>query len=183
MQPPSSSLRFTGTGRLPTIMDLEASGFGSGSYPIEVGVVCDNGQTYCSLIQPQPEWTHWNCSSEAVHGITREILAAHGKPARQVAETLNSLLAGQCVYSDAWGMDSSWLGKLFEYAGVRQTFRLESLRALLSEEQAAIWHPTKDAVLVELDIRRHRASTDALVLQRTYERSRAALQPELATGT
>ena len=43
---------------LASIIDLEASGFGSSSYPIEVGIVLPNGQTYCSLIVPEPDWRH-----------------------------------------------------------------------------------------------------------------------------
>ena len=31
-----------------------------------------------------------------------------------------------------------------------------------------IWHETKDRVLIEMDVKRHRASTDAQLIQRTY---------------
>jgi hypothetical protein len=45
---------------LPAIIDLEASGFGKGSYPIEVGFVLPEGAMYCTLIQPAPHWRHWD---------------------------------------------------------------------------------------------------------------------------
>ena len=35
---------------LPTILDIEASGFGPGSYPIEIGFVTGAGKAWCSLI-------------------------------------------------------------------------------------------------------------------------------------
>ena len=182
MYPPNKRFSLKETESLPAVLDVEASGFGRGSYPIEVGVACPNGQTYCSLIQPEPEWTHWDCRSEQVHGISRAVLHAHGKSVREVATRLNALLEGQCVYSDAWGNDLSWLGTLFEAAGLRQSFRLESLRAVIGEEQADIWHPTRDAVVIELDLKRHRASSDALILQKTYARSRALVRGQANAG-
>ena len=51
----------------PAVLDVEASGFGRESYPIEVGYVLSGGQTYCSLIRPLPEWTHWDPQAERVH--------------------------------------------------------------------------------------------------------------------
>jgi hypothetical protein len=35
----------------PNIIDIEASGFGVDSYPIEVGIVLSTGQKYCALIK------------------------------------------------------------------------------------------------------------------------------------
>jgi hypothetical protein len=47
---------------------------------------------------------------------------------------------------------------------------LEDLRALLKPEQAARWDATVKAVRDELSIGRHRASSDAKVLQIAYSR-------------
>jgi len=71
------------------------------------------------------------------------------------------------VYSDAWGNDSCWLAKLFQAAGVRQRFQVESTVTLLTEQQLEHWHEAKAEVLGQLKIVRHRASNDAVVLQRT----------------
>jgi len=165
---------------LPTVLDVEASGFGAGSYPIEIGVVLPDDKAFCSLVRPAPGWTHWDCTSEAVHRIPRQILGEHGRTVEEVAATLNRLLEGRCVYSDAWGNDSTWLALLFDRAGLRQSFRLESLRALIDERQAVIWHPVKEAITREFNGQRHRASSDARILQRTWARSRALVQ---AAGT
>ncbi|MEJ1392572.1 MAG: hypothetical protein RPU34_17065, partial [Candidatus Sedimenticola sp. (ex Thyasira tokunagai)] len=73
---------------------------------------------------------------------------------------------------DAWGHDSSWLGKLYNAAGVSQEFRLESIRYLMSEQQTKSWHETKEQVLRELNLPRHRASSDALVIQETFKQTR-----------
>jgi hypothetical protein len=74
------------------------------------------------------------------------------------------------VYSDGWGNDLAWLGLLFDEAGLVQRFRVETLRALLSDDEAARWHAAKDAVRAELESSRHRASGDAQVLQRALLR-------------
>ena len=51
-------------------------------------------------------------------------------------------------------------------------FRLEALRKLLGEGQLALWKPTKEALIEELGIHRHRAGEDARLLQLTYQRTR-----------
>ena len=97
---------------VPSIIDIEASGFGRDSYPIEVGLVLPDGETHCHIIRPDDSWTHWDASAEAVHGIRRSLLVENGLPPLQVAGELNRLLAGNKVYTDAWSYDLSWLGKL-----------------------------------------------------------------------
>ncbi|MEM7253458.1 MAG: hypothetical protein AAF493_18750 [Pseudomonadota bacterium] len=158
------------TGLKPTVIDIEASGLGRGSYPIEIGYVRGDGAAGCFLIRPQSHWTHWDTEAQALHGITRDILRRYGHPPEHVASALNLALTGVTVYSDAWGNDLSWLGLLFEETGIVQQFRLESLRGLLGEDHLARWAETKQAVLNELNLDRHRASADALVLQMTYAR-------------
>jgi hypothetical protein len=45
---------------VPAVLDVEASGFGAGSYPIEIGYIASDGTSYCTLIRPAPSWTHWD---------------------------------------------------------------------------------------------------------------------------
>lgn len=59
---------------LPTVLDIEASGFGRGSYPIEVGIARADGSCCAFLIQPLDEWTHWDPKAELLHGISRDRL-------------------------------------------------------------------------------------------------------------
>ena len=153
---------------IPIIIDVEASGFGAGSYPIEVGVAIPGEQSFCSLIRPEQEWSHWDARAEELHHIKRPLLEQYGKSVREVAERLNSLLDGKTVYSDAWGNDMSWLSLLFHHAGVIQAFTLDSLLSLLTLEQQAIWERTKQQVITETALTRHRASSDARILQMTY---------------
>lgn len=155
----------------PLIIDIEASGFGRGSYPIEIGFAMPNGDTQCAIIRPGKDWVYWDDDAEKLHGITREALQEHGSSIIEVARLLNNSLAGKLVYSDAWGNDSSWLALLFESAGLMQRFRMESLRALMTEEQLVYWHETKEQVTAECGFQRHRASHDALILQQTFRKT------------
>jgi hypothetical protein len=155
----------------PNIIDIEASGFGPDSYPIEVGFVLGDGQKYCTLISPLDEWVHWDEQAEQVHGISRRTLATHGEPAAQVAAELNRLLQGRTVYSDYWSVDQSWLNTLFYATRMMMGFHLSSIELIMSESQIEDWQSKRDAVLAEHGGNRHRASYDAWVIQETFARS------------
>jgi hypothetical protein len=151
--------------QIPTILDIEASGFGRGSYPIEVGFIAGDGSLFCGLIQPEPDWQHWDERAEALHGISRELLQQHGRPSGWMAGELNRRLHGQTVYCDGWGLDYPWLARLFDAAGLQPRFRLDDLRRLLSEDEAQRWRGVTEAVRRRQQLTRHRASADARVLQ------------------
>jgi hypothetical protein len=154
----------------PAVLDVEASGFGRHSYPIEVGFALPSGQVFCALICPEPQWTHWDPDAERIHHISRDILLRRGRPAVEVARLLNEQLRGLTVYSDGWANDYSWLGSLFDVADLSPNFRLENLRALLLENEADHWHEVKQQVTSERGPQRHRASSDARLLQLTLQR-------------
>ncbi|MFN3886594.1 MAG: hypothetical protein ACK4MG_06500 [Aquabacterium sp.] len=151
----------------PPVIDIEASGFGHGSYPIEVGFVLPDGQAWCSLIRPEADWQHWDDAAASMHGITREQLWCHGRSPATVCDTLNQRLRGLTIYSDAWAHDYTWLGRLFDVADRVPAFKLENLRALLTEADAARWHEVKSQVAARMGLARHRASADARLLQQT----------------
>jgi hypothetical protein len=159
-------------GDVPTVLDMEASGFGPRSYPIEVGFCLPNGHTFCTLIRPEPEWTHWDPEAERLHHIPRDLVLQRGRPAAEVARLLNAELEGQTVYSDGWANDYSWMGALFDVADMSPHFKLENLRALLLESEADHWHEFKQKVAAERGAQRHRASADARLLQLTLQRLR-----------
>ena len=121
----------------PPVMDIEASGLGAGSYPIEIGIVLANGDAYCTLIAPEPDWTHWDEEAHAVHGIARSTLHQFGKAACVVAAELDRRLAGTTIYSDAWGHDYTWLSLLYSAAGWSPPFKLASLHSIVAQMHAS----------------------------------------------
>jgi hypothetical protein len=154
----------------PCVLDIEASGFGRSSYPIEVGYVLPGGRARCTLIRPPDHWTHWDPDAERVHGIQRPTLLALGKPAGDVARMLNGDLAGHTVYCDGWAHDYPWLALLFDEAGLAPGFRLESVNTLLDDAALARLAALQNEARSVLGVRRHRASSDAMVLQHALQR-------------
>ena len=150
-------------------LHIESSGYGAGSYPIEVGVVLADGQAHCTLIYPQDDWTVWHGASEDLHGISRDILLVKGKSALKVAMLLNEWLDGETVYSEAWGNHHCWLDSLFRAAGVRRRFIIDAIESLLPVEQVESWSESKQLVARSLDMTRRRASRQALLRQKTLQ--------------
>ena len=153
---------------VPIIIDIEASGFGPDSYPIEVGVVLADGRRFSRLIKPFSDWDYWSEDAEQVHGISRSLLSRCGRPGQEVAIAFNELLAGKQAFSDAWVVDKPWLDKLFYRSGIRMQFSLSPLEAILAEEHIEAWDGTKAQVIKRLNVKRHRASTDAMIIQQTF---------------
>lgn len=157
----------------PCVIDIEASGFGRGSYPIEIGFVRPDGSARCTLVCPPDDWTHWDGAAERLHGLTRDVLRQHGRPAAEVATLLNTELHGADVYCDNWAHDYAWLARLYDHADASPSFRLHHLRELLDDTQAARWDQACAEARVALKADRHRASQDARILQHAWVRLQA----------
>jgi hypothetical protein len=63
---------------VPPILDVEASGFGRGSYPVEVGYVLDDGDSQCMLVRPASDWNHWSPAAERLQ--KEQVATALGLP-------------------------------------------------------------------------------------------------------
>jgi hypothetical protein len=169
----------------PTIIAIEASGFGSYSYPIEIGVAKGSGERYCALIRPQPEWEHWCSKAQAVHGISRQLVEARGRCPQEICNELNHFLGDITAYSDAWTHDSAWLNRLFFAARINPRFHLSPIEIIATEAQLLTWDDAKQRLAKQLDIKRHRASGDAYLIQQTYLYTRNLVEtyPALARRT
>ena len=157
----------------PDVLDFEASGFGSDSYPIEVGYSLGCGERFCMLIRPEPGWIFWDDSAEAVHGISRELLLRSGLDVVQACHELNRRLSGRTLYSDAWVVDKEWLNKLFAAAGLQPSFQLSAIENIQSECQYFMWDKVRSSLLSESTDPRHRASSDAEFIQRVFKQTQA----------
>jgi hypothetical protein len=114
-------------------LDVEASGFGNDSYPIEVGWSDIDGVTDGVLIRPAPDWTHWDSEAEGVHGISRDKLARDGIPLDVAVKAIATATAGRVVFSDSPLFDMAWLFRLFTTAGWPGVpFRLEEAESLVT---------------------------------------------------
>ena len=155
---------------LHCVLDIEASGFGKQSWPIEIGWALSDGRTGCLLVRPPSHWTHWDEGAERVHGIDRRTLAEHGREPVEVALRLNAELGGTTVYCDGWGHDYPWLARLYDEAGLAPAFRLEPAARLFGETLLAQLDEAHKDAFAELAVTRHRASNDARALQRALQK-------------
>lgn len=99
------------------VIDIEASGLSTGSYPVEVAVQEIGGETKGEwMVRPEPGWTRWHWDEDAamMHGISREETERAGMCARDVCKELRQLLGDGRLFSDAHVYDQQWLDRLIE---------------------------------------------------------------------
>lgn len=150
-------------------IDLEASGLGAASWPVEVGWGGVTGAPTAILIRPDASWNNaaWDPEAEKLHGLSRDRLAREGAAISVVCEALNAALSGRAVYSDAPDWDSFWLYRLFATARIRQGFKILAFADLVTPMMGA----HAEALVGEAEARaprRHRAAADVAFLQTLY---------------
>ena len=148
-----------------------------------MGVITYCDERYCSLIKPFSDWDHWDDEAEKIHGISRSNLHLNGNEAQEVCFSLNALLKNTTVYSDAWVHDSLWLNRLFYRSRIRQNFFLSPIESAVNEAQLEIWDDVKVDEAQILGLQRHRASADALLIQKTFEETRKRVNHILLNKT
>ena len=155
---------------LVAFIDVEASGLGPYSWPIEVGWTLHGHEPRAVLIRPADKWSMqaWEKPAEALHRIEPSLLLTKGRSPREVALGLNAALGQARVYSDAPDYDSFWLFRLYDAAGIRPNYRLHDLGELLSP----LWDGEPRALVARaaaVSARTHRAADDVRHLQTMYE--------------
>lgn len=144
------------------IIDIEASGLASESYPIEIAwqSAIDEEEFDSFLIRPIEDWSHWDdYAEEHIHHISKSMLLEQGISARDACDRLNKQLVGKVVYSDALDFDKRWLMKLFDDLGIKPTFHIDSVFRLMKFEDASSFH--EQIAVHEIE---HRALADARLI-------------------
>lgn len=103
------------------IVDCEASGLSSDSYPIQIAWLdVHTGETDTFYIKPAESWTHWDENAEEVHNIPKQLLRDVGLDVTEAAHRFLSALekGDRQVYSDAPDFESFWLSKLLNTSGI-----------------------------------------------------------------
>ena len=145
-------------------VDLEASGLGEDSWPIEIGFAWIEGgrvRWASKLIRPEPGWPRsaWSSESAVVHGITMTELH-RAEDAADVARWAAAVMGNRVVVSDAPSYDGVWLDRLLAAAGLVERPPLRDFDVLVSRRHR--W-PELERVYAELDATPppHRAGPDA----------------------
>lgn len=161
----------------PMFVDLEASGLGPASYPIEVAWSNPAGEIEEHLIDPPEEWLtdlEWDPNAERIHGIPLRKLTTEGEPIEQVCEAFVRATARQPLYSDAPSHDGRWLRQMLEFGGFGNHM-LDVRDAIeLFQPKISGAHLRMDAAKlqarVDLGLRHHRAGDDVRALLEAYKR-------------
>lgn len=110
-------------------LDFEASSLSKKSVPIEVAWIFEDGRSRSALIRPAVDWDDWSDEAEAIHGISRELLASQGVAVERVASEMIEALTGHDLYASAPSWDGKWLSVLLRAAGFpRHALRLGKSR-------------------------------------------------------
>lgn len=139
-------------------VDLEASGLGAESYPIEVAWKNDEtGEQDSFLIDPDTAdgWHYWDDYAEEMHGIERKELNAKGLDIISACKRLNKKLKDKTLISDAVEFDLFWMTRLFDATGITPAFTMAGLNQILSKEQRIQF-----GFLAKAQNRQHRALQD-----------------------
>jgi len=174
-------------GGMKVFLDFEASSLADRSHPIEVAWAFQSGRRETHLIAPAPNWTDWDDRAEAIHHISREMLAAEGEPHDAVARRMVEALDGHDLFASAPSWDGKWLSVLLRSAGIpRRALRLrntdEALREAAAEILGAVFSgPRLDTEVLNLVAKAsvdgdhppvHRALADAVAEYEKWVRTR-----------
>jgi len=174
---------------MKVFLDFEASSLADRSHPIEVAWVFQNGRQESHLITPAPNWTDWDDEAEAIHHITREMLAADGEPHDEVARRMVEALSGHDLFASAPSWDDKWLSTLLRSAGIpRHELRLKDTDEALRETALEILSAVFSGPRLETEVHNlvaraavdeggppaHRALPDAVAEQEKWVRTRDA---------
>lgn len=154
------------------IIDIEASGLGLDSYPIEISVLVE-GVIKTWLIKPLPEWQHWDAKAEKMHGISRDQLNKHGLGALQVLNELTDFIkeSSGIIYSDAAYWDADWVDTLFFAFKEKREFHIESIFELFDDKQTSEFNKIKEKLSESGKYRHHRAEEDVKMIFEAYQLS------------
>lgn len=150
-------------------IDLESSGLGNESYPIEIGFTFKE-HTFSFLIKPDSSWTYWDSLAEELyHGISREDLNKNGLDIKEICLLVNSYLSGLVLYSDGFNFDRFWVEKLFSTAKVEMMFKIRDIRELTAKYGVSDYKFFEYKEIISDNTKLHRAGYDANLNKLTFE--------------
>ena len=162
---------------IPTFIDIEASGLGNTSFPIEVAWNDSKGVITNRLVKPVADWTSWDPEAERIHGITRDEIVAGGISPAEMCGLIRESLSGSTVYSDAPELERFWLNRLFQ-AGeevdcpilILGVSKVPEIRTVCYER--GFYDRLKQQAIDDVGIV-HRADADVSILMKVFEQAKA----------
>lgn len=151
-------------------IDIEASGLGIDSYPIECGWTVWNGEGDATLINHQPwlESSYWDSQAELLHGISKESLK-DAPDAKTALKIITDKTQEGILFSDCPKMESIWLSLLSSASQDRMKWTIHDATSLfgksLKDERMA------NSIMEKFKTtgHHHRAQGDSLVLWKVWQ--------------
>lgn len=105
-------------------VDVESSGLGEGTFPVEIAVSDDALHVRSWIVRPAPGWVprDWQ-RVEAIHGLSWEEVL-DGTSVEIVAQELADAIGDRIAVSDAVNYDGEWIYELYRSAGRLVPFRI-----------------------------------------------------------
>lgn len=98
------------------IIDCEASGLDTNSYPIQIAwynMANDDQDSF--YIKPHEDWLYWDIKAENIHNIPRKTLYDVGLCVKEAAERILPILqTHDTIYCDSPYFDQFWVHRLIE---------------------------------------------------------------------
>jgi hypothetical protein len=161
----------------PAFLDIEASGLGNTSYPIEVAWSDSRATVHTYLIRPDENWTSWDMEAERIHGISRDELHDRGLSPAEVCQRIRTSISGVTAYSDAPELERFWMNRLFQ-AGeggnspilVLGVSQIPEIRTICYER--GLYNRLKEQA-IEAEGKIHRAASDVRILMSVFKGAKA----------
>lgn len=151
-----------------TVIDIEASGLSTESFPIEIAWLDEKGNQDSFLITPAENWLYWDdYAEESIHKISRDELRLNGITHFQAANRLNDALTGKTVLSDVLRRDKFWLKQLYSEAQVPMAFTCKDIYSTLPlDDDESYDRILKESKEME---RPHRALADCINIMKVWK--------------
>lgn len=116
-------------------IDIEASGLGDNSFPLEIGWTKDGIDIHEFFIKPHVSWDieEWDPNAENLHGISKDFILENGINSIDIALIMNEHLSGYTLLSDSHLNDIKWINKLFVSNEIKREFKIVSIDLFLNK--------------------------------------------------
>lgn len=149
-------------------LDIEASDLYG--YPIQVGIIKENGEKFLEYVLPHEKWINdlpWSYNAQCMHGIHPDVIFNKGLNIIDLANKLNDFLKEDEVFVDS-NFDIIWMNMIFEYAEINKTFKIIYLPDKFGKKIFNNWECVFLLKQQETGLKIHDALNDAILNQMTF---------------
>jgi len=146
------------------IVDCEASGLHTESYPIQIAWLdLDSDAAGSFYICPHDTWTHWDYNAQDIHNLTQQFLRDVGLSVEQSATILGEMAKDTVILSDAPAFELFWLERLLDASEHSQGVGLQVQSVFAACDN--LEHAQRMATIMQTQERTHDALDDCRAIK------------------